>query len=236
MASLVLGIALLALVAWALRSRLGLGVEPESWRDLVEEMGFWAPAGFVAMITFRALLLLPSQLLLMGAGLVFGATAGTLYGALGMTLSGVLYFGAARWAGREFVVSRVPERMRPAFDAAGTRMGAAFLAVGTGYPFGPLTAYHTGAGLTGMSFVTFLAAVGAGSLVRAATYAFFGSRLLDGSLGAIALGAGVLALAFVAPLCVPRSRRWLLGAIAPRRAAPAPTSPGDAGRSGPTPP
>lgn len=224
--------ALLVAGAWLLRNRLGVGFDPGSFRGAVEDLGLWGPAVFVALVTFRVLLGLPSQVLLIGAGLAFGTAEGALYGALGLTLSGVLYFVGARWAGRDWLESRVPARMRPAFDAAGTRVGSAFLAVGTGYPFGPITAYHTLAGLTGMALPAFVAAVGVGSLVRAVTYTFFGSRLVEGNAEALALGAAALAAAFVLPLCFPRSRRVVQQMLAGAR----PVRPPGAARSGPTPP
>jgi uncharacterized membrane protein YdjX (TVP38/TMEM64 family) len=232
---LALGLGVLVLgAAWLLRSRFGLNLDPASFREAVLGFGVWGPILCVALVTFRALIGIPSPILLIGAGLAFGAGMGAVYGALGITISGGLYFAGARFAGREFVASRVPERMRPAFDAAGRQLGAAFLGVATGYPFGPMTAFHTFAGLTEMSALAFLAAVACGSLVRAFTYTFFGSRLVEGGAAAIALGVGVIVLAVAAPLCFPRSRRWARQMLRVGRGAAGPAS--GAGRSRPSPP
>ncbi len=110
--------------------------------------------------------------------------------------------------GREAVLSNVPENMRWAFSAAGSGAGATVVLVGTAYPVGPITAFHAGAGLTAMAIPIFLLALAAGSVVRAAIYAYFGSAILEGDWRILAAGA-VLLIAATAPLLHPRGRNWL---------------------------
>jgi uncharacterized membrane protein YdjX (TVP38/TMEM64 family) len=206
---LLAAMAAMALAAWGLRSALGLDWNAESLRDAVSRAGALAPVFFVALVAFRPLLFIPSQILLVAGGLCFGTTAGALYGAAGIALSGTLAFALARWAGRETVIASVPSQMRWALDAAGSRAGAAVLFVGTAWPVGPITAYHAGAGLTRMPIAIFLASLAAGSLVRAAVYAAFGSSLAEAD-GWELLAAGTLLLVATAlPLVHPRSRAWL---------------------------
>jgi uncharacterized membrane protein YdjX (TVP38/TMEM64 family) len=133
---------------------------------------------------------------------------GTLYGALGLVVSGCVAFGLARWVGRDAVLSSVPENMRWAFSAAGSGGGAAVVLMGTAYAVGPITAFHAGAGLTAMAIPVFLTALSAGAVVRAAIYAYFGSAILDGDWRILAAGALLLAAA-AAPLLHPRGRTWL---------------------------
>lgn len=197
----------------AVRRALGLEFDPGSLQQVASEMGVWGPLVYVGIVAFRVPLGLPSQILLVGGGLVFGTLTATLCGALGLTLSAIALFLAARVTGRASIEARVPPRMRPVLDLAGTRLGALFLALGTAYPFGPITMYHLLAGVTGMGIAVFVLAVGAGALGRAALFSFFGSRLMEGGLwGALQAGA-VLAVAIALPLAVPRSRRWLMDAF-----------------------
>lgn len=207
-----IGIALVASF-FLLRRSLGLDFDPDSMHEAVAGMGVWAPLVYVAIVAFRVPLGLPSQLVLVGGGLVFGTLSGTLYGAVGLLTSAIFLFLTARYAGRETVVDRVPGRMRPIFDLASTRIGALFLAVGTGYPFGPITMYHLIAGVTSMAFLAFVIAVAAGSMIRSATFTFFGSRLLSGEVGGLLEASAVIAAAVVVPLLFPRSRGWLLQAL-----------------------
>lgn len=196
-----------------LRRSLGLDFDPDSMQQAVAGMGVWAPLVYVAIVAFRVPLGLPSQLVLVGGGLVFGTLSGTVYGALGLLTSAVFLFLTARYAGRETVVDRLPGRMRPIFELASTRIGALFLAVGTGYPFGPITMYHLIAGVTSMAFLAFLIAVATGSVIRSATFTFFGSRLLSGDLRGMLEATALIAVAVVLPLLFSRSRGWLLQAL-----------------------
>jgi uncharacterized membrane protein YdjX (TVP38/TMEM64 family) len=159
---------------------------------------------------------LPSQVILLGGGLVFGTVAGTIYGALGLVFSAVVLFLASRWAGKATLEARLPTRLRPLMAVAGSRAGVAFIGVGTGFPFGPVTMYHLMAGVTGMSLVAFSLAALAGSFVRSGTYTYFGSTLATGEVGRVLEGVLLIVVAFVVPLLFPGPRTWLLQALGRR--------------------
>ncbi len=203
-----IGLVVLLAGAWAGRSALGIEWSLESLRELVADLGVWGPAAFVVLLALRSVLFIPSQLLLIGAGVCFGLAAGTLYGAIGVTLSAALAFAVARWLGREAILSQVPPRFRGILEGAGVGGTAAVVFVGTAYPVGPVSAYHAGAALTGMPAWSFVAAVFPGAAIRAGVYSAFGSRLGDGDLrGVLLAGAALLLLAL--PLALPRPRRWI---------------------------
>jgi len=212
----------LVIVAFvALRRALGLELDPESLRGAVRGMGIWAPLAYIGIVAFRVPLGLPSQLVLVGGGLVFGTMAGTLYGAVGLLLSALALFVGARWAGRDAVEARVPERLRPILDVASSRVGVIFMAIGTGYPLGPITVYHLIGGVTAMPFPHFAVSVAVGCVIRAAIFTFFGSSLVSGQLERLLQAAAVLLLAVLLPLAFPRPRAWLLQALGNgRRGAP----------------
>lgn len=206
--ALAVAVTAVAALWWARRS-LGLGLHPDSVRGLIADLGVWAPVTFVALVTFRIPLGLPSPVLLIAGGLCFGVVGGTVFGALGILLSGVGFFVIARRMGRTVIVHRVPPRLRPAMQLASSRLGAAFIAVSTGYPVGPITAFHTMAGVTDMAFRTFCTALAIGALARAATYAFLGSQLLTGQVEHIAQGVALIALVALLPLLFSRPRWWI---------------------------
>jgi uncharacterized membrane protein YdjX (TVP38/TMEM64 family) len=210
-------VALGLVVAGAVAGRHALGIEwsLDSLRALVDRMGFWGPAVFVLLLSFRSVLLIPSQILLVAAGVCFGIVAGTAYGALGVTVSAALAFAFARWLGREVLLAQVPPAVRGFLDGAGVRSAATVVFVGTAYPVGPVSAYHAGAALTGMPVWIFLLAVTPGAVVRAGVYTVFGSRLGDGDLHTVLLFAGALLLLTV-PLLLPSTRRFLLARISSR--------------------
>lgn len=196
-------------VAVFARFQLDVRWDLDSLRSFVEGLGVWGPVAFVGVITFRSVLLVPSQLALIVGGVCFGTTLGTIYGALGLLASGLLVFVLTRWLGADALRSRVPLALQRALAAAGSRWGAVLVAVGNGYPVGTVTAYHAAAALTPMPFPVFALAVGAGSLLRAWTYAFFGNAILERSMvEVIAIAVTVAAAAALLPLLHPRVRTW----------------------------
>jgi uncharacterized membrane protein YdjX (TVP38/TMEM64 family) len=195
-----------------LRNALGIEWSPESVRETVRDAGLWAPALFITLVTFRLVILIPSQILLAAAGLLFGATLGAVYGAIGMTLSAVLTFTIVRIAGIDRIREQLPPRFSGALDVARSNLGAGALVIASGYPVGPISAFQIGAALTGMTFFTFVVAVAIGSTIRAATYSYLGSTLFDGYR--LLYGAAALLVVAAIPLLFPRPRARILALFA----------------------
>ena len=206
---ILLGVGLVAL-GYVVRQRLGIpDLDPESIRAWVLEAGPIAPVLCVALVAGRSFVGLPSQLVLTVAGLCFGTAWGTVYGAIGLELSGLVTFQLARMAGRDAVHRSIPERLRPLVARAGERPGALFIAIGTGYPIGVLTAYHGLAGVTAMKFGVFALALGAGAIPRAATYAYFGNSLIAGDFELILVATAIILGLLALPLLFPSGRAFL---------------------------
>ena len=60
---------------WWLRSSLGIEFNPESIRQYFADLGPIAPFAVYLLVSFRTLLGLPSQLVLVAAGLCFGTAS-----------------------------------------------------------------------------------------------------------------------------------------------------------------
>lgn len=211
----------LSLLAWVARHALGLEWNAESIRQAVGRLGVWGPVFFVPLVALRSFLLIPSQILLIAAGLCFGTAAGAVYGALGILGSGGLAFGVSRWAGRDAVLRMMTPRLHRALDLAGSRAGAILIFLGTAYPIGPITAYHAGAGVTLMRVPVFFLALAPGAAIRAATYTWFGSSLAEGGMWEITAAGALVALLTALPLAHPRGRDWLRERLADARGEPA---------------
>jgi uncharacterized membrane protein YdjX (TVP38/TMEM64 family) len=187
----------------------------ESVRTLVEQAGYWGPLIFLLMMTFRFAVLIPSPVLLTASGICFGVVAGTIYGGLGLLLSALLKFAIANLAGRESLIARLPESARRRLTVVNSGVGIGVLGAASSSPFGPAGVIHIGAILSGMRIAPFALAVGVGSLIRAGTFSYFGNALSRGD--GLAIAAGILAAAAVAPLLVPAWRGWFLAQVrAPR--------------------
>ncbi|MBW2498493.1 MAG: TVP38/TMEM64 family protein [Deltaproteobacteria bacterium] len=197
----------LAVGSW-LRGELGLELDVASLREFAQGLGPAAPILFVGLVAFRAALALPSQVVLIAAGLCFGTGIGTLVGGTGLLISGLGLFCLARYAGRDVVEERLGQRFARLLDLAGRRAGALALALGSSYPIAPLSPIQAAAGLTPMSVMLFLVAAFAGALARAAAFAFFGNALMESSLSAILYATLAFAAFLLAPLMLPRGRAW----------------------------
>jgi uncharacterized membrane protein YdjX (TVP38/TMEM64 family) len=201
-------IAITVSIGWYLRLESGIEWDVQTARDLVEEMGFWAPGIFILLVTFRLIFLVPSQVMLVVSGVCFGFVWGTIYGAVGVALSGLVAFGLARYLGGDVLRERVPPGLQRALDVASRRTGALVVTIGTAYPVGPLTGYHIAAGLTSMSLSLYLPALVVGSLIRALLFTYLGSRVAELGIRE-AWPAFLMLAAFLVPLLHPRVRSWV---------------------------
>lgn len=206
-------LALLIGASMAVRNALDLEMTADSIRAFVARAGIWAPLLFISLVSFRAAVLIPSQVLLVAAGFLFGTTLGTLYGAVGMTVSGLMNYALVHVTGADTIRARFPGRFDAAVAVAQSRMGAGAVVIGTGYPVGLITAVQLAAAVTGMPLFTYTVAVGLGALVRAGTFSFFGSSLVEGN--SLLLGSLVLVAALLIPLLIPSSRAWLIATVGP---------------------
>ena len=222
-----------ALSLW-LRHALGLDLQPESLRALGERMGPAGPILFVGLVAGRVFVGLPSQVVLIAAGICFGTLVGSVVGGLGLMLSGVAAFFAARYAGREAVERRLGPRLGRLLEIGGHRAGALALALGTGYPVAPLSPIQAAAGLTPMSVGLFMPAAFVGGSARAATFAYFGDALGEWSPIHLLLASLAFVAIVLTPLCFPQGRGWVRKLLRPVDALP-PIPAGAEGGAGPLP-
>jgi uncharacterized membrane protein YdjX (TVP38/TMEM64 family) len=205
---------LLAAMAGATWARTAYGIEwsPAAMRELVARAGLWGPLVFIVLISLRPILVIPSQVFMISAGICFGTIPGALYAALGITLGGVFTFGFTRWVGRDAVLARMPSGLRSTIENGGRAPALALLFLGVAYPIGPILWFCVAAALTGIALPTFTMAIFAGGFVRAATYTFFGSSLVDAQLHEMLLGGAAIGVVAMLPLLHPRlrARLWRL--------------------------
>ena len=144
---------------------LGSSVEwtQEAFQSYVSDLGPLGPAILVGTMAMRPFLGLPSGLILLTAGLLFGTLAGTFYGALGGTLGAVIALGVARALGRDAVQRRIGGSLA-AFDDYLTRRGPPWLAAYTAIPVSVLSPVYFTAGVTRMRATPFTLAIAIGFL------------------------------------------------------------------------
>ncbi len=202
-------VAIAFLLGFLARQRIGIEFTPQSILDWVSALGWKGPVIFVALVTFRQFLLLPSAVILPVGGLCFGAGLGTALGAAGITISACLKFSLARWLGRDWVRAQFGSRVE-VLEQRVAAAGPFVVGLVTAHPMGPMSPVHWAAGLSSIPVLGFVLAVLVGGPIRAGAYSLLGSSLLDlGSprfLAALAFLAAVVLL----PLAHPRVRRRIV--------------------------
>ncbi len=179
-----LPLALIALVVAAfltgrsVRTQVGVEYSAAALQSYIRGLGMLAPAIFLAIVTFRQFLFLPSVLVLTVGGLVFGAPLGAALGGVGILLSGMLMFALARGVGRGWVQRRFGQRFRR-FDEQVDSAGPVVIAIATAHPVGPLSPLHWAAGISSIRWHRFLLGIALAGFVRACIYASIGATLLD---------------------------------------------------------
>lgn len=183
-------------------------------RDWVAGLGWRGPVVFVAIVAFRGFLLLSSHLILIVGGLAFGALGGTLWGALGLLISAVVQFVAARLLGDEWVRPRLGPRGM-ALEERVRRVGPGMVWVVYAHPAGPLTPVNLASGLASLPLWEFSLAVALSAPIRAGACAILGTSILTWGLATSAAVGLALMIVLVAPLAIPSVRAWVLGTELP---------------------
>jgi uncharacterized membrane protein YdjX (TVP38/TMEM64 family) len=203
------------------RDELGIEFSRESIESLISGLGWKAPAIFVALVSFRQFLALPSMVILSVGGAVFGAAAGTALGSLGILVSAAFGYAVARGVGREWLRARLGARADD-FQRRADSAGPFVAGLATAHPAGPMTAFHWGSGFASVPVIPFLVGIAAGAPIRAFLYSFFGSSLLEPGTRRFVVASVVLVVVALLPLAHGPTRRLFLDAIrpAPRAADP----------------
>lgn len=208
------GLAFIVIVGGWTRERLGIALDVESVRAFANGLGPAGPLLFVLVVAGRSLLWLPSQVVLIAAGLCFGTLVGALVGGAGLMISGLVLFLAARYAGRDVIERRLGDRVRGILDFTSRRRGAVAFGIACGYPISPLSPMQAAAGWTQMPVGHFVASAFIGGAIRASIFAYFGNALTQASWTSLAAPVAVFGAALAIPLAFPSGRAWLRDLLA----------------------
>ncbi|MGD9763578.1 MAG: TVP38/TMEM64 family protein [Candidatus Binatia bacterium] len=176
-------------------------LDPDGVRQAVLSWGTWAPIAYIGLVALRPVVLVPSALLFITAGVLFGPIYGTLYAVTGGVITAVATFLLARRLGGEFIAARLPFRVQ----RLEAEWGAGMVALLNMMPGVPMTAVSCGAALARVPLPQYALAVCAGLTPRVLAFCVFGKFLLD--FGAPQFAAAGLAIATLVALAV-GFRRW----------------------------
>ena len=142
---------------------------------LVEVLG---PLGFFIALLIQAVIApIPSELLLILGGVVFGTVVGGIIGSLGMFFGGIIAFTISKKGGRPIVLKLVGEKTIAFADRWFERWGGWGVLIGRFLPFIPFDGVSYGAGLTKIKFRDFIIASTLGGIPRSFFYAWVGEQI-----------------------------------------------------------
>lgn len=206
---------LIVLVALAIAGARYLGLEAfvEGGRveTLIEGFGPLAPAAFIAVYGISACLMFPGLPVTVLGGVIFGPLWGTVYVAVGATLGAALAFLIARYLGRDLIKGMLGEgRLRELYRKT-EEQGWKIVAFTRLVPIFPYNFLNYAFGLTGIGFVSYVAASFVFMLPGVVAYVVFSSSILDllrGDLTArFFIGLALITLLALLPLMLNRRGR-----------------------------
>ena len=199
-----------ALGRWFGRALLGIGIawafwnrdaiDPQGARAWLEQLGAWAPIGFVVAYALLVLLFVPGSVLTMAGAVAFGPIAGTFLSLTGATLGAGLAFLSARYLSADWAARRAGGHLERFLEGVASE-GWRFVAFVRLVPLFPFNLTNYALGLTRIRLWPYVAASFVCMLPGTAAYSYLGysgSAALSGSPDA--LRSGLLALAFLAAL------------------------------------
>lgn len=181
---------------WFVESGLEWRALPHALKIFMREAGMWGPIVLILAYIVRTFLFLPSSILEVAAGSVYGPFFGTILNCIGANISAALAFGIGRVLGRDFFTKHEHGRLR-VYDEALTKDGFSAVLI-LRVLFVPFDVVNYGAGMTGMKFRDYMAGTVLGSLPAIVAFTVAGDRIGKprGLLIFILLASAIITLVF----------------------------------------
>jgi len=193
-------------LALVLDQRWIAGADLSGW---IEQTGIWGPLAVAGLMVVHCFVPFPAELLALAAGAAFGTLVGTAVIWSGAMLGAALSFWLARAMGRAAIEALLPARHRAALDDWAADQGAVTLLASRFIPVIAFNLINYAAGLTRVSFWTFLWTTGLGILPLTVLMVHMGATMAELSwpwlIGVSA--AGIVAIAVLHRLA--KRRGWL---------------------------
>ena len=152
----------------------GIEAEIRSW-------GNWAVVASIALMVAHSLVPFPAEFVTLANGMLFGPVWGVVITWTGAMLAAALAFALARWFGRPFVDFVLNERQRLRLDRWMQRQGVGVLLLSRLMPLISFNVINYAAGLTPISWWTFLWTTGLGILPITTLLVVTGDQVWNGS-------------------------------------------------------
>jgi uncharacterized membrane protein YdjX (TVP38/TMEM64 family) len=100
-----------------------MDLSTEAFAQFMRDAGGWGVAGSIGLMVVHSFIPFPAEFVAFANGLVYGPFWGAVITWFGAMLGAFVAFGLARWLGRPFVETLVPDRHRARLDRWAARSG-----------------------------------------------------------------------------------------------------------------
>jgi uncharacterized membrane protein YdjX (TVP38/TMEM64 family) len=169
----------LGVLAWW-SNAAGIAPTPAGIEAEIKSWGNWAVAASIGLMVAHSLVPFPAEFITFANGMLFGPVWGVVITWTGAMLGAALAFALARWLGRPFVDALMNERHRAAMDRWLRRQGIGVLLLSRLMPLISFNVINYAAGLTPISWWTFLWTTGVGILPITTLLVVTGDQIWNG--------------------------------------------------------
>lgn len=170
------------------------GIESTQINAWLNAVGIWSPIIYIALYVLATVLVLPSTVLNLTGGAVFGPVLGTLWTSLGAIIAAIVAFTFTRTVGRETIAKRLSGRWQ-AMDAEVRQGGLFYMFAIRLVPIMPYGLVNFAAGLTSISFKDYILGTTIGTVPSVLPFVLLGSSGLKAlNTGDVLPLVGALAL------------------------------------------
>ncbi len=143
----------------------------------IEEMGWMGQLAIIGLMIVHCFIPFPAEFVAIAAGSAYGPVIGTALTWSGAMLGAILSFGLTRLLGQPFVDWALPEKQRRFLDQWTSDQGAMTLLVSRFIPVIAFNLINYAAGLTKISWWTFIWTTGVGIFPLTAAMVYMGSEM-----------------------------------------------------------
>jgi uncharacterized membrane protein YdjX (TVP38/TMEM64 family) len=143
----------------------------------VEGAGRWGWLVLIVLMVAHSFVPFPLEFAAVAAGAIYGFWLGTVLTWFGALLGGLLSFWLARWLGKPFLDKVLNPRQSAWLQARSREQGAVTLLVSRLLPFVSFTLLSYAAGLTAVSWWTFIWTTSLGILPLTAVAVYYGANI-----------------------------------------------------------
>lgn len=150
------------------------GIEPAQIQALLKSFGIWTPIIYITLYVVATMLVLPSTVLNLTGGAIFGPWLGTVWTSVAAVIAAIIAFVFTRSIGRQTVTKRLAGRWQ-AMDVEVRRGGLFYMFAIRLVPIMPYGLVNFVAGLTSISFKDYVLGTTLGTVPSVLPFVLLGS-------------------------------------------------------------